>query len=122
MALEWKTDPTPPREEFERLVNGGALADLQDAFREGVLIGMEKHVVGDGNDLEITVVLRHRSAVSGEPARWVDVSTFDKPLYEEQTDVHAAADSEWRIRHRLRAATGEQPSEWAAGRAPDATP
>lgn len=67
MSIEWTTDPKPSREEAERLVNGGALADIQDAFRDGVLVGMEKRVIGDGNDLEIRIVLRHKSALPKDP-------------------------------------------------------
>lgn len=66
--IEWTTDPKPSREEAERLVYGGALADIQDAFRDGVLIGMEKRVGPTDNDLEIKIVLRHKSAMPKDRA------------------------------------------------------
>jgi len=65
---QWTTDPKPPREEALRLINGGALADIQAAFEDGVLIGMEKQVIGNGNDLEIKIVLRHKSALPSDNA------------------------------------------------------
>lgn len=70
MSIEWTTDPKPSREEMERLVNGGAQADLELAFREGVVIDYEKRMVPGrraDTDLEIRIVLRHKSAMPKDP-------------------------------------------------------
>lgn len=113
--IQWKTDPAPPLDELERLVNGGAQADIELAFREGVLVDYSKDVVGDGNDLEIRLVLRHKSAL---PSRWVDVSDLGAPDYEEQMDVDGEPIDPACYRHRLRSPTNLLQGAWVQGRAP----
>lgn len=63
-ALEFKSDTLPDlsRDEAARLINGGAEAEIAEAFADGVLIGYEKRVLPNRQgDLEIKLVLRHKS-------------------------------------------------------------
>ena len=63
---EWTTEPIsmPTREEREFFMNGGAQADLELAFRDGEVIDYTKQAIGKGHrDLEIKIVLRHKSAI-----------------------------------------------------------
>lgn len=66
--ITWTTEPAPDlsREEAVRFVNGGAQADLELAFRDGVVIDYEKRMIpgprGD-TDLEIRIVFRHKSVL-----------------------------------------------------------
>ncbi|MFN4296798.1 MAG: hypothetical protein ACK4FB_08140 [Brevundimonas sp.] len=55
--------PASSREEAVRYLNGGAQADIERAFRDGVVIDYAKSVTRDGSDLEIKIVFRHKSAL-----------------------------------------------------------
>lgn len=109
----------PSREEAIRFMNGGAQADLDLAFRDGVVVDYAKDVVGDGNDLEIRIVFRHKTVLPPEPPepQWVDTSHLGCPDYEEQLDVASGSH-----RHRRRVQTSMSDTwavgEWASGPAP----
>lgn len=69
--IDWKSDPKPSREEAERHVNGGAKADIDLAFRDGVVVDYEKRFIPGrraDTDLEIRIVFRHKSAMPKDPA------------------------------------------------------
>jgi len=65
--LAWTTEPEPDRlsgDEAVRFLNGGVQADLELAFRDGVVLDYDKRTTGPGNrDLEIKIVLRHKSTL-----------------------------------------------------------
>lgn len=69
--IEWKPVEATnlSREEAIRFMNGGAEAEITAAFADGVLVGYEKRVLpNEAGDLEIRMVIRHRSALPKEDA------------------------------------------------------
>lgn len=64
--IQWTTDPSQvcPKEQAEFFLNSGAKAQIDKAFADGLLVAFDMQTTGKNNqDLEIKIVLRHKSAV-----------------------------------------------------------
>lgn len=65
--LVWTTEPKAPElspAEAAFFLNGGVQAEVEAAFRDGLVVDYERRTVGPGNrDLEIKIVLRHKSTL-----------------------------------------------------------
>lgn len=70
--ISWTIDPPMPHlspEEMVEFMNGGTKKEVDLAFRDGVVIDYERRLIeGSESDLEIRLVIRHKSATPGYKA------------------------------------------------------
>lgn len=70
--IVWTVDQSMPHlspEEMAEFLNGGTKREVDLAFRDGVVVDYERRVIeGSPGDLEIRLVIRHKSTIPGYTA------------------------------------------------------
>lgn len=66
-TIQWMLDGAAPPISLEGAIaqrNEGPLREIKEAFAEGVLVEYERQCINGGDDVEIRLVLRHRSKIT----------------------------------------------------------